>query len=210
MPLIRNERPDASSPGPTESADTLFTGSADERWALARALGHHPDGVAPLGRALARESDERVREAIFTSLTRHDSAASVDVILPYLRSNDANLRGGALDALRTMIATARSALPGLLADPDADVRLLACDLARGLPAAEASVLLSQVLARDGDANVCAAAVDVLAETGDSTALPFLARCAARFPDEPFLTFALRITTERILAQVGGLPPPPHE
>ena len=87
-------------------------------------------------------------------------------MLPYLRSDDASLRTGALDALRAMPAAARAAhLPGLLADPDADVRLLSCELVRDLPEAEANRLLADLLERETEANVCAAAIEVLAEIG---------------------------------------------
>jgi hypothetical protein len=140
-----------------------------------------------------------VREAIFTSLARHGNAASVDAVMPHLRSDDANLRRGALDALRAMMTAVRPRLPGLLADPDADVRILVCDLARELPGVEATVLLCEVVARDRDP--CAAAADVLAEVGVASALPFLAACSARFPGETFLTFALQVAAEQIVAQV---------
>ena len=46
-------------------------------------------------------------------------------------------------------------------------------------------------------NVCAAAVDVLAEIGAPDTLPSLVRCAARFADRPFLGFAVKVASERI-------------
>ncbi len=83
-------------------------------------------------------------------------------------------------------------LPLLLSDDDPDVRLLACELARNLPANEANHLLGQLIARDENANVCAAAIEVLAETGDAASLALLVRCAARFPNDPFLDSPLRL------------------
>ena len=71
----------------------------------------------------------------------------------------------------------RPHLPALLADSDADVRLLSCELARGLPDDEANRLLCDLLERETEKNVCAAAVEVLAEIGRPEALPALARCA---------------------------------
>ena len=103
---------------------------------------------------------------------------------PYLRSDDA------APAHRRARCPARHADGGrsrvcaaLLADPDADIRLLTCELARALPATEATPLLCALLDRDAEPNVCAAAVDVLAEVGGPEALPALARCAERFPDD---------------------------
>jgi HEAT repeat protein len=147
------------------------------------------------------ESEPRIREAIFTSLARIGTHESAEAVLPCLRSDDSQLRTVALDALRAMPNATVSHLPELLHDADPDVRLLACDLARSQPAAEASRLLGEVLARDSEANVCAAAVEVLSETGGPNLLPLLAQCAARFPDDPFLAFAIRVASERLGAQL---------
>jgi HEAT repeat protein len=140
-----------------------------------------------------------VREAIFTGLARLASPESAAVVVPYLRSDDANLRTSAVDALRAMPAACRPHLPALLADSDADVRVLSCELARGLPDEEANRLLCDLLEREPEKNVCAAAVEVLAEVGRPEALPFLARCGSRFAGDPFMAFSLKVATERIAA-----------
>ena len=87
----------------------------------------------------------------------------------------------------------------LLADPDADVRLLSCELARGLPDDEANRLLCELLEVETEKNVCAAAVEVLAEIGRPEALPSLTRCATRFDGDPFIAFSIKVATERIVA-----------
>lgn len=207
MPLIRKEPPAPPRPARPElkeAAAALRNGSAEERWNAARSLAGFPEAAGLLGEALAAEPEPRVREAILTSLSRLATPESVAAVIPYLRSDDAGLRGGALEALREMIAAARPRLPELLADPDPDVRLLCCDLARELPSAEATRLLCDLVERETEANVCGAAVDVLAEVGEPSALPVLARCEARFRTESFLPFAIRIAMERIAAQ-GGRP-----
>ncbi len=153
--------------------------------------------MAVLAEALARESDARVREAIFTSLVRIATAESVAALLPYLRSDEAGLRTGAIDALRTMPAACRPHMAQLLSDPDADVRLLSCEFARGLPESEANRLLCDLLDRETEKNVCAAAVEVLAEVGRPEALGSLKRCAERFADDPFVAFSVRMASDRI-------------
>jgi HEAT repeat protein len=199
MPLIRR---DATPPRTSHESErgqlaALLAGDADTRWSAARALGASPEGVVALGRALTVEPDARVREAIFTSLARAGTAESAAAVIPLLRSDDAELRTGALDALRAMPHAVRTQLGALLEDRDADVRLLACELVRGLPGPDAVHLLDALLEREGEANVCAAAVEVVAEIGDPSILPALARCAARFEDEPFLVFAIKIASDRI-------------
>ncbi len=202
MPLVRKG---SGGPAPgvalgDDASDKLRTGTSDERWAAARALSGRADAVPALAAALATEPDARVREAILTGLARIGTAESASAIVPLIRSDDASLRTGAIDALRVMPQALAAHLDSLLRDPDADVRLLACDLARELPAATATRLLSDLLAREPEANVCAAAVEVLAECGGPEALPALDACAQRFAETPFLVFSLRIAGDRIRAQ----------
>jgi HEAT repeat protein len=141
-----------------------------------------------------------VREAILTSLTYIGTPEAGDAMIPHVRSDDAGLRTAVLDALRAMPGVVAARLPALLADPDPDVRLLACELVRCMPGPNGSQLLCDLIQRETEANVCGAAIEVLAEVGGPEALPALARCASRYPTEPFLAFAIRIATERILGQ----------
>ena len=198
MPLIRKS-PDTAAAAP--DAD-LSSDSADARWAAARAAADHPDRVPALAAALAREGEPRVREAIFTALARIATPQSVAAALPYVRSDDAGLRTGALDALRAMPDATQQHLPQLLADPDSDVRVLACDLARVVRGAQAPRLLCTLIESEAEANVCAAAVETLTEIGDADAVPSLARCAARFPDDPFLAFAIKIASDQLSRHDG--------
>jgi len=162
-----------------------------------RAAAAQPGGVALLAAALTRESDPRVLEAIFTGLARAATAESAAVVVPFIRSEDASLRAGALDALRAMPGASRPHIAGLLTDPDADVRLLSCELVRGLPEGEANRLLCDLLDRETEKNVAAAAVEVLAEIGRPEALPALALCAERFAGDSFLAFSIKVATDRI-------------
>lgn len=195
MPLVRKP----STPVRPASAASLGEGTSDERWAAARSAAERPDGAALLAAALAQESDPRVREAIFTGLARIATAECAAAVVPYLRSDEASLRSGAIDALRAMPEAARPHLPRLLADPDPDVRLLSCELVRGLPDSEANHLLCDLLEVETEKNVCAAAVEVLAEIGRPEALPSLSHCATRFDGDPFIAFSIKIAIERIVA-----------
>ncbi len=103
MPLIRKTPDEAvKSADTTAPAPGLTDASPDARWAAARAAADRPEAVSDLAQALARESDAQVREAIFTALARIASSESVLAVLPYVRSDNANLRTGALDTLRAM------------------------------------------------------------------------------------------------------------
>jgi HEAT repeat protein len=211
MPLIRKtSESQAAAPGNSPTAKILAEGSAEERWSAARAAADAPSGARILGEALLGEKDIRVREAIFTSLVRIGSEEAIDAIVPHLRSDDPNLRTGALDALRAMPKAVTPRIGRLLRDSDPDVRVLACDLARTMPAVDANSILCELLESERSANVCGAAVDVLAETGTQDCLAALNRCAARFPDDPFLAFSVKVARERIASEADGRrPADPH-
>jgi HEAT repeat protein len=202
MPLVRKPTDHSQVPKPDASniLGLLASASADERWSAARAAANVAGGIFAIAAALPTEHDPRVREAMFTSLARHGAAEGVDAVIGLLRSDSANLRTGALDALRIMAAEAPKLIPRLLSDKDADVRILSCELARSLPNAEATHLLCVLLAAEQEVNVCAAAVDVLAEVGNSDALATLQECARRFGDSPFIAFAIKTVIDRITSQ----------
>ncbi|RAK60993.1 HEAT repeat domain-containing protein [Phenylobacterium hankyongense] len=202
MPLIRRT---SQSPEPGQdgaSPSDLCSASAEARWAAARRLAA-PEWVPALGEALAIEQDPRAREAILTSLARVASPEAARLVAGCIRSDDATIRTGALDALRAMPEAAAAVLPALLADTDPDVRLLACEVVREQPAAEAAQLLTALLAQEVEPNVCAAALDVLVQVGGPEILPALDDCARRFAGEPFLAFAIKVARERLGEKPGG-------
>jgi HEAT repeat protein len=137
-----------------------------------------------------------------TALLRIGDAASVEAILSYLRSQDAGLRVAAVEALQALPAAIAPFLAQLFSDPEPDVRLLAAELARKMKASDATRLLCDLIGREQHPNVCAAAIDVLAEVGTPEALPALEKCAARFAATPFLPFAISVAIARISGAEG--------
>ncbi len=208
MPLVR--KPPGPPPAPASSPDRdatlrlLATGSDEERWSAARAAAGLPDSVGPLAEALTHETTPRVRQAIFTSLARIATPQSIEAVIGYLRSDDAHARTEACDALMAMKGAAWPHVEALLRDHDADVRVLAWGLVRDMPRESAVPLFCDLLDSEPEPNVCAAAIDALAEIGGPEALPVLARCHERFRATPFLAFAIEIAADRIRAQ--SVPP----
>jgi HEAT repeat protein len=194
MPLKRRETSDAPAgraPEPLELVVAELRHSDPERrWSAARRLGERPGTAAALAAALPGEADPRILEAIFTSLIRLGGEESAPFLLPLLRSDEAALRVGAIEALQEMPAALTAHIEGLLQDPDSDVRIFAVELTRKMPAEHVMALLCRILDREDHPNVCAAAVDVLAEIGSADAAPCLDRCRARFAREAFLAFAI--------------------
>jgi HEAT repeat protein len=174
----------------------------DTRWKAARALGGRAEAVAALANALAAEQVPQVREAIMTALMRVGNNTSVTALLPYLRSQDAGMRSAAIEALQALPETTRPFLMLLLQDEDSDVRILACELGRNLPAEQATQFLCALLEHEDNANVCAAAIDVLADVGSPAAVAVLHACAKRFAETPFLPFAVSVAIARISGTKG--------
>jgi HEAT repeat protein len=170
---------------------------ADARWEAVRALGGRAEAVPALAAALGAEQVPRVQEAIMTALVRVGDRASVAALLPFLRSPDAGRRAAAVEALQALPDAAGPFIAALLRDGDSDVRILSTELVRAMPAAQATRLLCDLLEHEQHPNVCAAAVDVLAEVGTREALPTLQACARRFAETPFLPFALSTAIARI-------------
>ncbi len=180
----------------------LTSPDAETRWSAARALGGRADAIPGLAAALGVETVPRVREAIITALVRIGHEASIAALLPYLRSQDAGLRAATIEALQAMPGAILPFMASLLADRDSDVRILATELARNMPAAEATRLLCGLLEREQHPNVCAAGIDVLAEVGTREAVPALQKCAERFAGTAFLPFAVSTAIARIAGTEG--------
>jgi HEAT repeat protein len=206
MPLVKGS---SKGPGPGDGrADValleaaLGNADAESRWAAARALAGRTDAVPVLAAALAAETVPRVREAIMTTLMRIGDDASVKTIVPYLRSEDAGLRAAAVETLQSLPEAISPFIQTLFGDTDSDVRLLATELTRNMEAPEATRLLCDLIEHEQHPNVCAAAIEVLAEVGTRDALPVLERCAVRFAATPFLPFAVSVAIARITGAQG--------
>ncbi len=88
-------------------------------------------------------------------------------------------------------------MEALLEDPESDVRIFAVNILSVLPNARAPEWLNKVILEDAHVNVCAAAVDCLAEVGTPASIPALKALRLRFGDQPFMTFAIDAVLKRI-------------
>lgn len=196
-PKINEETDNKTNVGSASHIAALNSPDAEVRWTAARALGGVAAAVPALAGVLGREQSPRVREAIMTALMRVGDEASVRALLPCLRSEDAAQRSAATEALQSLPGAVAPFMATLLGDADADVRLLATELARKMPPKDATRVLCGLLDKETHPNVCAAAVEVLAEVGTRDAVPALEACAGRFASVPFLPFAISTTIARI-------------
>ncbi len=177
----------------------LRSGDVEQRRWAARDLAAHPQAASALGEQLLTETDASVRESMLTSLTSQASEAAAGALLPLLRSENAQLRNGAIEALAGMPQAAGPRIAGLLRDADVDVRIFTVNLLGELRHPQVLPWLLQVLARDPEVNVVAAAVEVLAEVGSPGHADALRAARARFASDDFIGFAVDMAIERVQA-----------
>ncbi|MDR6771852.1 HEAT repeat domain-containing protein [Azospirillum sp. BE72] len=185
--------PDAQADPLADPLAALEEADASVRRDAAHGLGHAapPGTVAALARRLETENDAGVREAILTALARIATGEAATALLPFLDREDAALRNGVLESLQQMPAeVAAPALLPLLGHADPDLRIFAVQGLGGLVHPGRADWLAAVMERDADVNVGLAAVEALAEAGSPEALSSLETLARRFPDDPFVAFAV--------------------
>ncbi len=166
------------------------------RWA-ARDLANCPNAAAALVQRLKAETDLSVREVILTSLTQLGDATAVAGLVECLRSEDAARRNEAVEAMKQLPEEVAPIMQDLLSDADADVRIFAVNILESLCHPDVEQWLIEVIRADPHINVCATAVDLLAEVGTPAALAALAALKVRFAGEPYIEFAANLALRRV-------------
>jgi HEAT repeat protein len=176
--------------------------SGARRWA-ARDLAGHPSASAALLGRLQRESEVSVREVILTALMRIADPAAITGLVGCLRSEDANLRNEAIEAMKSLPVEVAPIMRGLLADEDPDVRIFAINILESLRHPDVETWLIEVIEREPMVNVCGTALDLLSELGSSASQDALLRLQARFAAEPYIQFAATLALRRIAPVADG-------
>lgn len=177
----------AATPGPGAVAQ-LADAAPDQRRRAAQALAGVAEALEPLAARLPVEPDAAVRDALFDALARIESAAAAEALIPLLASETADLRLGAVAALRRLSRFVAPRIEALLTDPDPDVRLMALDILSALPAPAPVSGLGLVLARETDVNVIVTALDRAAIFGAPDLVPAITAIRARHGDQDFVAF----------------------
>jgi HEAT repeat protein len=146
---------------------------------------------------LQRELDSSVREIILTTLTQLGDEQAVAGLVNCLHSEDVALRNEAIEAMKLLPDEVAPIMSKLLQDPDPDVRIFAVNVLESLRHENVEEWLKDVIDQDCHVNVCATAVDLLGEVGTSYSSESLENLKARFPDEPYISFAVDLALKRI-------------
>ena len=165
-------------------------------WA-ARDLAEFKDSAKPLSRQLENETNPNVREAILTSLAVVGGDEAVQALIRCLRSDDAALRNGAIEAMENLPDSVAPVMSKLLTDPDSDVRIFAIDILESLRHPDVEKWLINVLQTENHVNVCAGAINLLGEIGSDRALDALEKVKDKFSDVNYIEFAVDVAVKRI-------------
>ncbi len=201
-PNVQQALPEPQAP-PRDLAALLADLAADQpavRRVAVRGLAEHPEAVIDLCDRLEVETSPSVRAVLFTTLIQLQSPGVAARLADLLRSDDVPLRNAAIEALQEMPDAIAPHLEQLLADDDSDVRIFTVNILATLRHARASEWLLGVMRADPHINVCAAALDGLAEVGGPDALPDLEDLRHRFAGNGFMEFAIDAATRRIRGQ----------
>jgi HEAT repeat protein len=165
-------------------------------WA-ARDLAHYPQAVPVLCQCLQQDADPAMREAISLSLIAIGGSVVIEQLLPLLHAEDMALRECVAGILKELPADMAPCIDALLNNEDPEKRIAVIVMLESLHTPSVEQWLLTLIVKEQHVNVIAAALDVLGEVGTDAALEVLAQVAARFPDEPFVNFAVESAVRRI-------------
>lgn len=180
-----------------ELSKVMETGDAQARRWAAKDLVAFAEASEVLVARLALETEHSVREAILLALTEIGDKTAVDGLVECLGSEDAQLRNEAIGAMKNLPAQVAPIMEGLLNDSDPDIRIFSVNVLESLRHPQVVPWLVKVIQQDPHVNVCATAVDLLGEVGDDSAVTALHHLKQRFPNEPYIQFAVTLALKRI-------------
>jgi len=175
----------------------LEQASPTVRRSAVRELSEFEDSAEILIDRLKHDEDPSVRDAILTSLIRLGNSFAVIGLVECLRSEDAALRNEVIEAMKQLPEKVARIMGDLLSDKDSDMRIYAVNILESLHHVQVETWLDGVIEHDTHVNVCATAVDLLGEVGTPASRTALNHLKARFPDEPYICFAVDLALKRI-------------
>lgn len=203
MPFIKKNNPtmDSYEHDCSRDLNELAVQLVDENPVIRRGaalnLAEHQGASEILIDRLKQDRDISVRDAILTTLISLGDTFAVIGLVECLRSEDAALRNEVVDAMKQLPEKVAPIMTSLLVDVNSDVRIFAVNILESLRHLQVETWLDRVIEDDPHINVCATAVDLLGEVGTSTSRAALIHLRSRFPDEPYICFAVNLALKRI-------------
>jgi hypothetical protein len=145
------------------------------------------------------EQDVNKCEALIAAIAASQDAARTDALMRIVEEGDAASRNFAILSWQGLPAHEVLRGASLLESAHADARVLALSVLQAAPGRDVEPLLIGLLSTEADVNVCAAAVELVAECGTRAASPALLAARERFAGNEFVAFAI----DQALRQTGA-------
>ncbi len=145
---------------------------------------------------VAHESEVSVRGSIFTALLKLKDEAAIRELIELLHSDSAALRNEVIEILQQLPDEVSTHIQALLYHQNSDIRIFALNILQTLCHPDTPKWLVNVIDHESHVNVCATALDVIAEVSSVEILPALEKLKTRFTD-PYIRFAVEATIKRI-------------
>ncbi|MBT80714.1 MAG: PBS lyase [Alteromonadaceae bacterium] len=180
--------------------DDLQASCAEVRRWAARDLTNNLAARTALLEQIDIEHEPTVLEALFSAVEGMCDEEMAGALLEKLKSEDAQVRNGAIELLQSQPVLFAAHVNELLCDEDSDVRIFAVDVIGAIRHPDAATWLHNVVLNDNNINVVGTAVDKLSEIGDSGTLEVLEKVSARFPGEAYIQFAIQCVRDSVAGE----------
>lgn len=177
--------------------EQLFTPAVSERRWAARDLAQYKEASQFLLERLEKEKDISVREVILSSLLAIRDEVAVKGLIELLKSDDAHLRNEVIETLKQMPEEVAPYIERLIKSEEPDLRIFAINIMESLRHPKVLEWLKEILENEENVNVCATALDLVAEIETDEILSSIKKVKEKFKDEPYIQFVSDLAIGRI-------------
>ena len=160
------------------------------RWAARDLLAFKDKAIEPLCHRLQHENEPSVQEVILDILQLINQEPAAELLIPYLKSNDAGLRNKVIETLQAMPELMEKHIENLLHDPDPDIRIFALNILQSLKHEHVPHWLLLTALNDNHINVVATALDGLTEVATPEMIEDLKKIQQKFANDDYITFII--------------------
>ncbi len=156
-----------------------------------------PTDLLTLVQRLPQTHSRSEREAMLLTLIKQADESIAEALASKLGSAPVGLRNEIIDALRDMGGPALQPAARLLHQDDPNLRIYGINILENTWHPALANWMAELIAREPEVNVCAAAIEVLTEVGDSNHVPLLESLRPRFAHSPFINTVIDTAVARL-------------
>lgn len=170
----------------------LSNSDRDVKRSAIRQLASHESSHSLFLERLLEEDDPVVIEALFSGLEQGISEDDIAKIILLLKSEQVQLRNGAIELLQQHPLLFAANVNRLMEDDDPDIRIFCVDIIGVVAHKEARNWLHHIVLNESNENVVGTALDKLAEIADESTLGVLDKVQSRFQNHAYIGFVISL------------------